>query len=1222
MHQYFYAIHTFVNRRKFLSVAIFVGVLLVFTFFATRIKFSEDITKLIPTNEKSDATAKVLSQLNFADKITVTIHLENNGTSDDLTQYATVFLDSIDKECKPYVKDIQGKIDEENIQETIDFVYDNLPLFLEDADYKTIDSKLSKDSIAAAVDGNYKSLMSPSGLVTKDFILQDPLGISFIALKKLQQLNIGDEFQLENGFILTKDKKKLLLFLTPKLPSTETEKNTLFAAKLYSIQKNLNAHFKGKAEANYFGSALIAVANANQIKSDIILTTSIAMVTLMLILMLFYRKLFIPLIIFLPTVFGALFSVALLYFIKGTISAISLGIGSILIGITIDYSLHILTHYKHNSDVKTLYKDITMPLIMSSTTTAVAFLCLLFVNSEALHDLGIFAATITISSAIFSLLFVPHLYKPKEDNFAHKKNVIDRFAGFSFHKSKVLIWSCIVIIIICFFTAGKVGFNNDLSQLNYIPKEIKAAEKELEESTNLTSKSIYLASYGNSMEEVLQRNSALFEYLDKEKLADKIYNFSSVGGIVVSREEQQKRIAKWNAFWTSERKYVLTSELISEGEKIGFKPTTYTRFFDHINANFNPISFDEYSKLNALQLKEFVSEKNGFYTISTLVKIDNNKRNVFVKEAKRQPNIVVIDRQQMNETFLGNLRADFNMLVNYSFIAVVLILFLFFRRFELTLISCVPIAITAIVTAGIMGVFNIQLNIFSTIVCTLVFGHSVDFSIFMTSALQKEYTNGKNEIAIYRTSIILAVLTTILGIGAMIFAQHPALRSISTVSLIGVFSALIITFIFYPILFKIVISNRAKKGNPPWQILTFAHSVLSFFYFGFGGLFFSLMSVLMRILPFKAETKMGWFRYHMSKLMGSVLYTNYFVKKKIENPNNEKFDKPAVIIANHTSFLDILAVGMLSPKLIFLVSDWVYNSPVFGKAVRAAGFYPVSEGLEGGVEHLRKKVEEGYSLVVFPEGTRSKSNQIQRFHKGAFYLAEHFNLDIVPIIIHGNAEALPKGDFIIYDGPITVRIGNRITSENSSFSGNYSERTKKFNTFFRQELGRMRNTFEGPEYFKKVLVNSFDYKESDVVNAVKEDVKNNLERWHELNKFIDEKAKIIHIANDYGQLDALLALQEPQRKIYSFITDSDKRAVAQTNYIVKKRTIYYLDEIIDIKKYDLLLISDVHYNLEIAVLPEQVILLNAEDQKAAIIALGFETEIETNGIIVLKKRTV
>jgi 1-acyl-sn-glycerol-3-phosphate acyltransferase len=82
------------------------------------------------------------------------------------------------------------------------------------------------------------------------------------------------------------------------------------------------------------------------------------------------------------------------------------------------------------------------------------------------------------------------------------------------------------------------------------------------------------------------------------------------------------------------------------------------------------------------------------------------------------------------------------------------------------------------------------------------------------------------------------------------------------------------------------------------------------------------------------------------------------LSEKVVNKPGEKFDKPAVIIANHTSFLDILAVGMLSPKTIYLVSDWVYNSPVFGKAVRAAGFYPVSEGIEGGVEHLRAKVEE------------------------------------------------------------------------------------------------------------------------------------------------------------------------------------------------------------------------------------------------------------------------
>lgn len=1226
MHHYFYAIHLFVNRRKSLSVFLAIAVLLIFGFFASKIKFEEDITKLIPTNDKTDVTAKVLKQLNFADKITVIFQLEKEGTDEDLKEMAGVFTDSIAKTCKPYITAVQGKIDEENIQQTIDFVHNNVPLFLDDNDYITIQSKLQKDSIEATVQGNYKSILSPSGFITKDFILQDPLGISFIALKKLQQLNVGDDFTLDNGFVMTKDKKKLLLFITSNLPSSETEKNSIFAAKLNTIKDNLNKQFKAKASISYFGSALIAVANANQIKSDIVLTTTIAMITLMLILILFYRKVFIPLIIFLPTVFGALFAVAFLYFVKERISAISLGIGSILLGITIDYSIHILTHYKHNSDVKTLYKDITMPVIMSSSTTAVAFLCLLFVKSDALNDLGIFAAVIVMASAFFSLLIVPHLYKPKENNSVHKKNVIDRLAHFSFHNNKFLIGFCVLITIICCFTYNDVGFNNDLSQLNFVPKEIKAAEKDLEESTtSLTSKTIYLASYGNSMKDVLQKNSQLFDALAKEKQQNKILNYSSVGGIMLSQKEQKQKIDKWNSFWDANKKQLLKSKLISEGAKLGFKPTTYTAFFDHLDANFKPISYQDYLKISALQLQEFISEKNGFFTISTLVKVAPEQRDPFVKSTSAKDGLLAIDRQQMNETFFSTLNSDFNSLVNYSFVAVILILFFFFRRVELVIISCIPIALTGIVTAGIMGLFNIELNIFSMIVCTLIFGHGVDFSIFMTSALQKEYTTGKNEIAIYRTSIILAVITTILGIGALIFAKHPALQSISSISLIGVFAALIITFIFYPILFKLFLSNRPKNGKAPFELRSFINGILSFLYYGLGG---ALMSgfclTIMKILPLKEETKMNGFRYLISKFMKSVLYTNPFVRKKVINIHNEDFKKPAVIIANHSSFLDILAVGMLSPKIIYLVSDWVYNSPVFGATVKKAGFYPVSEGLEGGLEHLRKKIDEGYSLMVFPEGTRSESNQIKRFHKGAFYLAEHFNLDIVPIVIHGTSEVLPKGDFIIYDGSITVSILDRITSENLSFGKNYTERTKQISTYFRFEFKKIREQLEGSDYFKKMILTSFDYKELEIINNVKKNLNTNLEAYYSLNKYINSKAKILHLNNDYGQLDLLLTLQEPQRKVDSYTTDEEKHAVAKTNYIVKKRAIHHLENLNPalLKQYDVVLISDENYSSiieEIITVSSCIILINSSSLKDSLLNFGYTCINKEDKILVLKK---
>ncbi|MCV9932261.1 1-acyl-sn-glycerol-3-phosphate acyltransferase [Flavobacterium sp. LS1R47] len=1226
MHHYFYAIHLFVNRRKSLSVFLAIALLFIFVFFASKIKFEEDITKLIPTNDKTDVTAKVLKQLNFADKITVIFQLEKGGTNEDLKEMAAVFTDSIAKTCKPYITAVQGKIDEENIQETIDFVYNNVPLFLDDQDYATIQSKLQQDSIAATVQGNYKSIISPSGFITKDFILQDPLGISFIALKKLQQLNVGDDFTLDNGFVMTKDKKKLLLFITSNLPSSETEQNSIFAAKLNTIKDNLNKQFKTKASVSYFGSALIAVANANQIKGDIVLTTTIAMITLMLILILFYRKVFIPLIIFLPTVFGALFAIAFLYFVKEKISAISLGIGSILLGITIDYSIHILTHYKHNSDVKTLYKDITMPVIMSSSTTAVAFLCLLFVKSDALNDLGIFAAVIVMASAFFSLLIVPHLYKPKENNFEHKKNVIDKLAHFSFHNNKFLIGFCVLITIVCCFTYNDVGFNNDLSQLNFVPKEIKAAEKKLEESTtSLTSKTIYLASYGNSMEEVLQKNSQLFDALAKDKQQNKILNYSSVGGIMLSQKEQKLKIDKWNSFWDANKKQLLKSKLITEGAKLGFKPTTYTAFFDHLDTSFKPISYHDYLKISTLQLQEFISEKDGFFTISTLVKVAPEQRDTFVKSASAKDGLLAIDRQQMNETFFSTLNSDFNSLVNYSFVAVILILFFFFRRVELVIISCIPIALTGIVTAGIMGIFNIELNIFSMIVCTLIFGHGVDFSIFMTSALQKEYTTGKNEIAIYRTSIILAVITTILGIGALIFAKHPALQSISSISLIGVFAALIITFIFYPILFKLFLSNRPKNGKAPFQIRSFINGIFSFLYYGLGGVLMSFFCLtIMKILPLKEQTKMNGFRYLISKFMKSVLYTNPFVRKKVINIHHENFEKPAVIIANHSSFLDILAVGMLSPKIIYLVSDWVYNSPVFGATVKKAGFYPVSEGLEGGLEHLRKKIDEGYSLMVFPEGTRSESNQVKRFHKGAFYLAEHFNLDIIPIVIHGTSEVLPKGDFIIYDGAITVTILDRITPENLAFGKNYTEKTKQISTYFKSEFKKIREQLEGADYFKKMILTSFNYKELEIINSVKKNLNTNLETYYLLNKHINLKAKILHLSNDYGQLDLLLTLQEPQRKVDSYTTDEEKHAVAKTNYIVKKRAIHYLENLNPAlqKQYDVVLISDKNYSAvikEIVTVTSCIILINSSNLKDTLLNFGYTCTNEEGEILVLKK---
>ncbi|ENA1813429.1 MMPL family transporter [Flavobacterium psychrophilum] len=1227
MQNFFFNLNSFANKNKLLFSAMVIALLLFFCFFASRISFQENITQLIPSNDRSGVTSKVLEQVNFADKITIVIKSNNNGSPDDLTKYANEFINNLETKCKPYIAKIQGKIDEENIQETFNFVYAHLPLFLDKSDYATIQNKINNDSISKVVEANYKSLVSPTGMVTKDFILQDPLGISFIALKKLQQLSIGGDFELQNGFVLTKDKKNLLLFITTKLPANETNKNTLFIDELEKIKTNLNAKLGNKVVMNYFGATPVAVANATQIKDDVQKTSIFATVTLILILAFFYRNIATPILIFIPSIFGAIFALAVLYFFKGTVSAISLGISSILLGETTDYSIYVLTHLRNKKDIKLLYKDISKPLMLCGITTGITFLCLFFIKSEALQDLAIFAALSVVATSFFSLILIPLLYKTKNEIAVQKLNLIDKLGAYSYHKNKFLIISVFILFIISLFTYSKVTFNNDLSSLNFMTPELKKTQKYLENIANEEgTKSIYVVTHGKDYDLVLESNNKLFSVLEKDKKAAKILNFSSVGGIVFSAKIQKQKIQEWNNFWSSEKKSNLKNNLISNGNKYGFKENTFSAFYETLNQNFSAISFQEYAKVKSFFLDEFVANKRGFYTVSTLVKVPNDKRNSFVTGIKKQPNTVVIDRQETNEVFLNTLKSNFQNLENYSFMIIFLVLFIAFRRLELAIVSIIPILISWIFTTGIMGIFEIQFNVINIIVCTLIFGIGVDYSIFMTMALQKEHTFGKTELPTYKTSILLSVATTILGIGVLIFAKHPALKSIALIGIIGIFSALIITFVIQPLVFAFFVTNRTKKGKQPFELRSFIHGILSFFYYGFGGFLMSVFSVtILKILPFKTEVKMKYFRYVMSKFMKSVLYTNPFVIKKISNIQNEKFDKPAVIIANHTSFLDILCVGMLSPKIIYLVSDWVYHSPVFGGAVKAAGFYPVSEGIDGGLEHLRPKIDEGYSIVIFPEGTRSESNVIKRFHKGAFYIAEHFNLDIIPILIHGNSETLPKNDFIIYDGSITVKILERITPKNSVFLGNYTERTKKIGTFFKQEFQQLRCEIENKNYFEKIILLSFAYKETEIINIVKADLKSNLLCYFNLNKYIHKKAKILHLANDFGQLDVLLTLQEAQRKTDSYLANELYRSIAKENLWTKKRTINYLaSEDKMAQDYDVVLISDAINDIniqKIVQITSTIVLINNFKLLNSFFDSGFEIKLQDDQLIVLKKKS-
>ena len=183
------------------------------------------------------------------------------------------------------------------------------------------------------------------------------------------------------------------------------------------------------------------------------------------------------------------------------------------------------------------------------------------------------------------------------------------------------------------------------------------------------------------------------------------------------------------------------------------------------------------------------------------------------------------------------------------------------------------------------------------------------------------------------------------------------------------------------------------------------------------------------------------------------------VRYTVEN-DGENFNRPAVIICNHQSHLDLMVMLSQTSKLVILTNDWVWNSPFFGMVIRNAEYYPVSMGIDAILPKLQSLVKRGYSIVVYPEGTRSKDCSIGRFYKGAFHIARTLRLDILPMIEYGMGNVLPKKGKYLRTGRMLLSVRKRVSFDEYDRIGTTKEITSWFRRYYINEYSRMCNRMD------------------------------------------------------------------------------------------------------------------------------------------------------------------
>ena len=173
------------------------------------------------------------------------------------------------------------------------------------------------------------------------------------------------------------------------------------------------------------------------------------------------------------------------------------------------------------------------------------------------------------------------------------------------------------------------------------------------------------------------------------------------------------------------------------------------------------------------------------------------------------------------------------------------------------------------------------------------------------------------------------------------------------------------------------------------------------------------------------------------------------------------FDRSRVVICNHQSHLDLFCQLIFTPNIIFLTNDWVWNNPSYGLLIRNAEYYPVRDGLEELLPKLRSLVERGYSIAVYPEGTRSKDCQIGRFHQGAFWLAEQLGVDILPMCLYGPGKILKKKTYTLQKGPVRIEVDEPVSLEELRAMGDHMAQAKEMRRRYKERYEAIANRIEG-----------------------------------------------------------------------------------------------------------------------------------------------------------------
>ena len=681
--------------------------------------------------------------------------------------------------------------------------------------------------------------------------------------------NSGEESLREKGYLVSKNEKLLFILAVPNEDETSFTgyKDSVYSARelIAEVKKDFPSISVGLT-----GEDVISTDEMITTQKDVELASKIALGGVALLFIIAFKGIVKPLLAVFSLLIALAWSLGFTSLTVGHLNILSVVFTTILIGLGIDFGIHILERYKEErkegDDISTALQKTLQGTgqgnFSGAITTAMAFGAMVLTDFIGIVELGWIAGWGILFCMIAMVLLLPALVtleekwrKPVYTRSVEKPitasiSWLDRF----FSHYKLIITACCLLVLVSSLALRTAHFDYNL--LNLQTKGTEAVKYEMRILENAGRSAWSAAMLADTLEEVRQKETQL-------KTLPTIENVESIAAMVPKHQEE-------NLQYVRENLSPLLSELYVEEEDESFSLKALTKTLKRIRFKLQgregkedkvaqaAREIDKFFKevesveedLAEAQLQEFSEElfvdyrglmadlkKNAEPKLVEISKIPKSLRDRYISKQGKYlitifPSVDIWNLDERNR-YLKDLRSvDANVTgsavhmfnstrlmtegyINggiYAMTAIIIYVFIVFRNPRTVFFILLPVIAGSIWTVGIMELTGLKLNMANLVILPLILGIGVVNGIHITHRYREE--KDKNSVVLGKSTgqaVILSSLTTMIGFGSMMVADHYGVFSLGLVLTLGVFCCLVASITFLPALLKL----SAAKG---WKV--------------------------------------------------------------------------------------------------------------------------------------------------------------------------------------------------------------------------------------------------------------------------------------------------------------------------------------------------------------------------------------------------------------------